>query len=68
MDGEKGGFVRNFFGTSFSSLLGFFANLRTTCEGFAKKAKLCLCSVPKKVGKGKWKVTKRSEDFNTNAF
>src|SRR5688572_15260609 len=41
--------VRNFFATPLRRLLGFFANLRTTCEGFAKKGKLCLCSVPKKV-------------------
>jgi hypothetical protein len=36
------GLVRNAFETSLRQRLGFFANLRTTCEGFAKKGKLCL--------------------------
>jgi hypothetical protein len=42
-------FVRKLFVPASSLLLGFFANLRTTCEDFAKKGKLSLCSVPKKV-------------------
>jgi hypothetical protein len=58
---KSGKFLRNFFYTSLRMLLGFFANLGRTCEGFAKKGKRCLCSVQKKVGsiirKAKQKAT-----------
>jgi hypothetical protein len=43
--------VRNFFAPASGMLWGLFAILRTNCEEFAKKGKLSLCSVPKKVGK-----------------
>jgi hypothetical protein len=39
------GLLRNFFAIPLSQRLGFFANLRTTCEDFANEGKLCLCSV-----------------------
>jgi hypothetical protein len=42
------GFLRNFFANPLRQRLGFFANLRRTCEDFTKKPKLSLSSGAKK--------------------
>jgi hypothetical protein len=42
------GFLRNFFANPLRQRLGFFANLRRSCEDFTNMGKLRLCSGAKK--------------------